>query len=103
MQPPLYSREAAEYLGICVDTLMKLQRDGEVRGFKIGWRWKFDVRDLEDFKERGKAEIERATAAARAPRRRSVSRPMTDAETKAVFKEIMRQHRENYYASLKKG
>ncbi len=103
MQPPLYSKEAAAYLGVCVDTLMSLLQKGELRGFRIGWRWKFDVRDLEAFKERGKAEMERATAAVRAPRRHSESRPMTDAETRAAFKEILRKHREAYYAQQERG
>ncbi|MDR1668814.1 MAG: helix-turn-helix domain-containing protein [Oscillospiraceae bacterium] len=102
MTPPLYSTEAAAYLGVCVDTLMSLLHKGEVRGFRVGWRWKFDVCDLDAFKERGKTEFERTAAAIRTPRGRE-RRHMTEEEVKIALKEIMRKHRETHYAAQPTG
>lgn len=51
MNQHLFSKEAAEYLRICTDTLMAEQAAGRLIGFKIGGRWRFDVRDLDQYIE----------------------------------------------------
>jgi len=45
----LDKKEAAKYLSICTDTLMAELGGGRLVGFKIGYRWRFDTRDLDAY------------------------------------------------------
>lgn len=47
---PLTSQQAAEYVGVHVDTLKRWAADGKVRAFRTpgGW-WRFSQADLDDF------------------------------------------------------
>ena len=40
-------RDAAEYLGICPDTLYKYASEGSVPAFKLGNRWRFKKSHLD--------------------------------------------------------
>lgn len=47
----LDKKQAAKHLTICVDTLMSECHNGRLIGFKIGGRWRFDTRDLDQYIE----------------------------------------------------
>ena len=42
-------RAAAEYLGICTDTLYKYASDGFLPAFKLGNRWRFKRSRLDEW------------------------------------------------------
>lgn len=44
-------KTAAKHLNICPETLMCEQKAGRLIGFKIGGRWRFDLRDLNQYIE----------------------------------------------------
>ena len=69
----LDKRAAAKYLGIHPDTLMSEVRSGRLLGFKIGYRWRFDRRDLDGYVDGRRREAAQAAQAARAPKRNMVS------------------------------
>ena len=54
----LNSKEAQERLGISESTLLRLLKNKELKGFKVGRIWKFEESDIEDFirKQRAKSE-----------------------------------------------
>lgn len=47
---PLTSQQAADYVGVHVDTLKRWAADGKVRAFRTpGKWWRFNQADLDDF------------------------------------------------------
>jgi excisionase family DNA binding protein len=41
--------EAAAYLKVCPDTIMKELHKGSLIGFKVGGQWRFDQRDMDAY------------------------------------------------------
>jgi len=60
----LTPREAAEYLGIHVQTIYRLLKNGEIPGRKVGgvWRFRKDVLDSWLSYERNPSPVGRATS-----------------------------------------
>lgn len=60
---PLTSQQAAEYVGVHVDTIKRWAADGKVRAFRTpgGW-WRFAQDDLDDFLSPSPIEPTEATA-----------------------------------------
>ncbi len=50
------AEEIAKYLRVHPYTVKRLARAGKIPGFKIGDQWRFDVKEIEEWKRnRGKA------------------------------------------------
>jgi len=45
----LNTKEAAKYLNVCPEVLMDEHHSGRLVAFKIGGRWRFDSRDLDQY------------------------------------------------------
>jgi len=54
----LTTEEAAELLRMHVRTVQRLIRDGEIRAFKVGGRWKIPVEEIEALEKRNASKKE---------------------------------------------
>ena len=52
------TEEAAELLRMHVRTVQRLIRDGEIRAFKVGGRWKIPVEEIEALEKRNASKKE---------------------------------------------
>lgn len=60
---PLTSQQAADYVGVHVDTLKRWAADGKVRGWRTpGKWWRFNKADLDEFLSPSPIEPEEAAS-----------------------------------------
>ena len=50
-------KELAIYFGVTERTIYRLLGCGQLRGFKVGWQWRVDEKELERFKTEGEGGI----------------------------------------------
>ena len=69
----LDAKQAAKYLTISTDTLHAEVQAGRLVGFKIAYRWRFDVRDLDAYIDERRREAALSARLAREPKKAKVT------------------------------